>query len=122
MIPSEGKITAPFSGTITALFPTGHAIGITSDHGTEVLIHVGKDTYNLKEELFRKYVKQGDHVRAGDTLITFDINQLKEAGYDPITAVVVSNSSDYLDVVGFGKTAADFNDDLLATVVSKPAA
>lgn len=122
VIPSEGKITAPFSGTITALFPTGHAIGITSDHGTEVLIHVGKDTYNLKEGFFEKHVKQGDHVRTGDTLITFDICKLKEAGFDPITAVVVSNSSDYLDVVGFGKTTADFNDDLLATVVSKPAA
>lgn len=96
--PSEGKIYAPADGTVTTFFPTGHALGITTANGAEVLIHVGIDTVKLNGRGFTPKVKQGDQVKKGDLLLEFDLDAIKTEGYSAITPIVVTNSTDYLDV------------------------
>ncbi len=86
--PEEGKAYAPFSGKVSVMFPTGHAVGLKNASGVEVLIHVGIDTVKLKGEGFTQHVKQGDRVKKGDVLLEFDIDYIKEQGYDPATPLV----------------------------------
>ncbi|MCF0105547.1 MAG: PTS glucose transporter subunit IIA [Holdemanella sp.] len=93
--PSKGEVRAPFDGTIMTLFPTKHAIGIVSNNGCEVLIHIGMDTVQLNGQYFEAFVKQGDKVKQGQLLVTFDIDKIKEAGYSVDTPVIVTNTSDY---------------------------
>ncbi|MED4116280.1 beta-glucoside-specific PTS transporter subunit IIABC [Priestia megaterium] len=93
--PSEGVVVAPFDGTVTSLFPTGHAVGVTSLAGAEVLIHIGINTVELKGKHFKPLVSQGDTVKKGDKLIEFDIEGIKEAGYSIMTPVIVTNTFNY---------------------------
>lgn len=93
--PEEGKVYAPVSGIVTTLFPTNHAIGITSDEGAEVLIHVGMDTVQLEGEHFKAHVKQEQRVERGQLLIEFDQEKIKEAGYSLTTPVVVTNAKEF---------------------------
>lgn len=97
IIPEEGVIVSPFDGVVTALFPSKHAIGLLSN-GVEVIIHIGIDTVRLEGKFFEAHVKQNDVVKKGDCLISFDLKGIKEAGYDVITPVIVSNSADYSSV------------------------
>ncbi|QIK69562.1 PTS transporter subunit EIIC [Erysipelothrix sp. HDW6C] len=97
--PSEGKIVAPFDGTVTALFPTKHAIGLTSDKGMDLLIHIGLDTVQLEGQYYEAHVAQGDKVKKGQTLITFDLKAITDAGYNLETPIIVTNKEDYLDIV-----------------------
>lgn len=99
IIPQEGRVVAPFNAEVTTLFPTGHAIGLTSDNGLELLIHVGMDTVELDGGPFNALVQQGDRVSAGQTLIEFDIQAIQAAGFEIATPIVVTNSNDYIDVV-----------------------
>ncbi len=115
--PSEGKVFAPVDGVLTSLFSSGHAIGITSDHGVEVLIHVGKDTVKLKGQHFYPKVKQGDAVKKGQLLMEFDMEAIKEAGYVLTTPVIVANTGSYLDVIETEKKSIDYQEDLLTVVV-----
>lgn len=96
--PTEGVVKAPFDGTVTAVYPSKHAIGLTSDTGVECLIHIGMDTVNLGGRHFEMTVDQGQRVRAGDTLLTFDIAAITAEGYSLCSPVIVSNTSNYLDV------------------------
>lgn len=98
VIPAEGKIYAPLDGEISTLFPTLHAIGITSKDGIDLLVHIGIDTVNLKGEGFKAHVKEGDKVKKGDLLIEVDIEKVTEAGYNLATPVIVCNTDDYKDV------------------------
>lgn len=91
--PEVGEVCAPFDGTIASTTDTLHAIGLTGPGGVEMLIHVGIDTVNMKGEGFQLLVKMGDTVKAGQKLLTFDINKIREAGYSPVTAVLVANSA-----------------------------
>lgn len=91
IIPEYGEVHAPFDGEVKALFPTGHAIGLVSNEGVEVLIHVGMDTVELNGKYFETHVKQGEKVKAGKLLISFDKDRIKEAGYD-LTSPVVTTS------------------------------
>ena len=101
IIPAVGRAVAPVDGVVSALFETKHAIGITSDDGVEVLIHIGLDTVKLGGEHFTAYIKAGDKVKKGDLLVEFDIEAIKKAGYDTITPVLVTNAHDYKDVLSF---------------------
>lgn len=93
--PSLGELTAPVDGVVSVLFPTKHAIGIVADNGIELLMHIGMDTVNLEGEGFETHVQQGDRVRVGDQLISFDIARIKAAGYAVETPVIVTNQNDY---------------------------
>lgn len=98
VIPSEGKIYAPIDGQISTLFPTLHAVGITSKDGLDLLVHIGIDTVNLKGEGFVAHVKEGDRVKKGDLLIEVDLDKLKASGYHLSTPVIVCNTADYKSV------------------------
>ena len=97
--PSEGKIYAPEKATVAAVFPTGHAIGLKFGSSLEMLIHVGIDTVNLNGEPFINYVKLGQKVKKGKLLLEFDIDKIKKANLDPTVIVIITNSTDYYDVV-----------------------
>lgn len=98
--PSKGVVTSPVNGVVETIFPTKHAVGLTSDSGIEVLIHIGMDTVQLEGKYFTAFVESGDRVTAGQKLITFDMEKIKDAGYSLVTPVVISNTDDFLDVVG----------------------
>lgn len=97
--PTIGEIIAPADGEVKILFPTKHAIGLLTDEGTEVLIHVGMDTVELEGKYFTSYVSQGDKVKAGQKLLSFDMEAIKKAGYSLVTPIIVSNTNDYSDVL-----------------------
>lgn len=99
ILPEEGKVFAPVDGTVTALFPTLHAIGIVSEKGAEVLIHIGLNTVQLDGRGFETMVAQGDHVTKGQLLITFDREMMEAEGFCMETPVIITNSAAYLDVV-----------------------
>lgn len=107
--PTKGVITAPSNATVSAIFPTNHAIGLVLDNGVELLIHVGMDTVNLGGKHFESYVKQDDKVQKGDKLISFDIEKIKADGYDVTTPVVVTNTKSYLDVLETSEKYVDNN-------------
>ncbi|QCT31722.1 beta-glucoside-specific PTS transporter subunit IIABC [Bacillus velezensis] len=95
ILPEEGAAVSPVEGRVTAVFKTKHAIGITSARGAEVLIHIGLDTVRLDGRHFEMHVKEGDTVAPGDLLITFDIDEIKAAGFDVITPVIITNTDQY---------------------------
>ncbi|MCM2983478.1 beta-glucoside-specific PTS transporter subunit IIABC [Niallia circulans] len=98
IIPSAGRAVSPVNGIVTTLFKTKHAIGITSDNGAEILIHIGMDTVQLEGKYFTAHVKQGDKVSAGDLLLEFDMEKIREEGYNLITPVIITNSADYKQI------------------------
>lgn len=99
VVPSEGTVKAPFDGMVSTLFDTKHAIGLTSQTGIELLIHVGINTVELGGAHYTAHVSEGDTVRAGQTLLTFDMDAIRQAGYDITTPVIVTNSDDYRQVL-----------------------
>lgn len=98
IIPEDGKVYAPFDGSIETFFETGHAIGLKSENGAEVLIHVGIDTVKLEGQYFEPHKKSGDQVKKGDLLLTFDAEKIAEAGYDLVTPVIVTNIDAYANM------------------------
>lgn len=99
IIPSQGRVVAPVDGIVASLFKTGHAIGIESAQGSEILIHVGIDTVKLDGLYFTTHVKPGDKIKSGDLLIEFNIEKITEAGFETTTPVIISNTDDYVDVI-----------------------
>ncbi|EGC23264.1 PTS system trehalose-specific EIIBC component [Streptococcus sanguinis] len=95
IVPSQGELVSPVNGRVTVFFPTKHAIGILSDEGVEILMHIGMDTVNLEGKGFEGYVSQGDKLKVGDKLISFDIDMIKKAGYVTETPVIITNSDKY---------------------------
>ena len=93
--PSTGNLYAPCDGTITVCFPTGHAIGLKSKNGTEVLMHVGIDTVNLQGKYFDPQVQVNEEVKKGQLLLSFDLEKIKEAGYETTTPIIITNSKDF---------------------------
>lgn len=116
ILPTDGCFHAPISGTISTLFPSRHAIGITSDDGIEVLIHIGLDTVQLNGEGFTALVKQGDHVEQGQPLVNVDLAFVKEKGFCLETPVVITNSAQYLDVLDVAKDTIHAGEDFLHIV------
>lgn len=117
IVPSDGTIVAPFDGTVEVAFPTGHAFGLKSASGVEVLIHVGIDTVNLNGDGFTAKVKQGDHVKAGDVLGTVDLAKVQAAGYDPTTIVVVTNTASLAEVTAHGEGELTAGEPAVAVIV-----
>lgn len=116
ILPEKGQVVAPVDGEITTFFPTGHAIGITADNGMEILIHVGMDTVKLEGKYFTPKAQQGDRVKQGDLLLEFDIDGIRSEGYTLETPVIVTNSDNYLDVVGAEEEHIAYNTALLTVI------
>ncbi|MFJ2047851.1 beta-glucoside-specific PTS transporter subunit IIABC [Paenibacillus taichungensis] len=117
IVPEIGEVVAPVDGVVTSLFPTGHAIGLTTNAGTEILIHIGINTVALKGKHFNPVVQEGDIVRQGDLLIQFEIDKIKEAGYETVTPVIVTLTQQEVDVFETTQEHVQKNDVLLTLVV-----
>ena len=115
--PSEGKVVSPVNGVVTTLFPTYHAIGITSDKGAEILIHIGMDTVQLEGKCFTPKVAQGDRIKVGQLLLEFDIKGIKEAGFQVTTPVIITNSDNYLDVIETDKKTIECKEELIQVMI-----
>lgn len=98
IIPTEGKIYAPFEGKVDMVFDTKHALGLTSVGGMQLLIHVGINTVELDGKYFTTHVKDGDLIKKGDILLEFDISKIKEAGYDITTPIIVTNGDEFSNI------------------------
>lgn len=98
IIPKKGEVTAPCDAVVETVFSTRHAIGLKADHGEEILIHVGINTVELGGKFYTSHVKEGDRVRTGQVMLTFDMEKIKEAGYDVTTPMIVTNSDDYQEI------------------------
>lgn len=98
VIPAEGKLYAPADGVIAAFFPTGHAVGIQTADGVEILIHVGMDTVSLNGKGFDKKVNQGDKVKKGDLLLEFDLQVIEEAGLSAVTPIIITNPAGHAEI------------------------
>ena len=108
VVPSEGKVYAPFDGTLDLLYDTKHALGMTSSDGIELLVHVGLNTVELDGKYYTAHAKSGDTIKKGQLLLEFDISKIKEAGYDITTPVIVTNADNYKEaaVVKNGRVKA----------------
>ena len=98
IIPQKGEVTAPCDAVVETVFATRHAIGLKADHGVEILIHVGINTVELGGKFYTSHVTEGDRVRTGQVMLTFDMEKIKEAGYDVTTPMIVTNSDDYQEI------------------------
>ncbi|MEG0695038.1 MAG: beta-glucoside-specific PTS transporter subunit IIABC [Erysipelotrichaceae bacterium] len=117
IIPSVGEVRAPFDGTIMALYPTKHAIGLVSNNGCQLLIHIGMDTVRLEGKFFETHKKQGDKIHEGELLISFDIDEIIKAGYSVQTPITITNTEDYLDIVNVAQKEIKAGDDLITVLL-----
>lgn len=111
--PTDGKVVSPVDGKVVTIFPTKHAIGLLSDNGIELLIHVGIDTVNLKGKHFIAYVEQGQEVKKGDLLVEADIEKIKSEGYCTEVPVVITNTDQYTNIETTASENIDFKDIIL---------
>ncbi|WP_367566024.1 PTS glucose transporter subunit IIA [Lacrimispora sp.] len=111
--PVDGKVVSPVNGTVVSIFPTNHALGITSEDGAEILIHIGLDTVKLGGKYFTAYVEQGQSVKKGDTLITFELDRLREEGYVTQVPVLIINTPAYSCIEPLTEGSVDYGDVLL---------
>lgn len=116
ILPSDGKVVSPVDGTIVTFFPTSHAIGIQSDSGVEILIHVGMDTVKLNGKYFNPKAKEGDHIKKGQLLLEFDIDNIKKEGYSTLTPIIISNTDDYSDIIKTSEKEIDYQEDFLTVI------
>ena len=91
----SGEVVAPVSGTLVKLFEGGHAFGIETDGGVELIVHVGLDTIEMRGAGFEKSASEGDRVEAGQPIVRFDLEEIRAGGYDPVTPVVVTNADEH---------------------------
>lgn len=116
ILPDKGEVYAPFDGQVSVLFPSKHAIGLTSNDGLEILIHVGMDTVMLEGKHFTSHVEQGQKISKGDHLLSFDIEGIKAEGYSLETPIIVTNSDDYFEVIETKETKVDVMDPVLTVL------
>lgn len=115
--PSANEVYAPVDGEITCVFPTKHAIGIKSDNGVEVLIHMGIDTVQLEGKHFETMIEQGQHVKRGEQIATVDFAGIRKDGYDETVIVVITNTQEYLDVIPAIKTVDAVDEEFMSVVM-----
>lgn len=116
IMPTEGKLVSPVNGTVTMVFDTKHAVGITGDNGLELLIHIGLDTVKLDGKYFKALVNQGDKISIGSPLVEFDIEGIKSEGYDCITPIIITNSDNYNDILAIDDRAVSFGEEIIKVV------
>lgn len=116
IIPSKGEVVSPIDGVVSTIFPTKHAIGIVSDNGTEILIHVGLNTVALDGKYYDTHIKSGDKVKKGEKLLSFNIDGIKKEGYSTVTPVLVTNASDLSDVIVIDNKEIEENDSIIKVV------
>ncbi|RHW05916.1 beta-glucoside-specific PTS transporter subunit IIABC [Bacillus cereus] len=114
--PAVGRVVSPVNGEISILFPTGHAIEIISEEGAEILIHIGINTVQLEGKYFFPQVKQGDKVKQGELLVQFDLEKIKEEGYQVTTPVIITNTKSYNDIIETNKETVQVKENLLTLV------
>lgn len=115
--PTANEVYAPVNGEITCVFPTKHAIGIKSENGVEVLIHIGIDTVQLEGKHFEVKVEQGQHVKRGEQIAAVDFSGIRQDGYDETVIVVITNTQEYLDVIPTSKSAAGADEEFISVVM-----
>ncbi len=98
VIPTSNQFFSPVDGTLTTVFPTGHAVALTSSTGVEVLLHVGLDTVKLNGKHFTVHVEEGQQVKKGDLLLEADLEQIKAEGFDIITPVIICNTEEFSEI------------------------
>ncbi len=92
---ASGEAVAPVSGTLVKLFEGGHAFGIATDEGVELIVHLGLDTIEMRGTGFERLATEGERVEAGQPIVRFDLEEIRAAGYDPVTPVVITNADEY---------------------------
>ena len=116
VIPSKGEVVAPCDAVIETVFDTKHAVGLSTESGMELLIHIGINTVELNGKYFTSHVKNGDHIKKGQLLVSFDMEKVKAAGYDVTTPLIVTNSDDYKDVKILSEDSVTPSDKVLEIV------
>ncbi|MDG1640439.1 PTS beta-glucoside transporter subunit IIABC [Klebsiella huaxiensis] len=116
ILPNSGTVYSPVSGEVISLFESLHAIGIKSDDGAEILIHVGLDTVKLKGQHFTSHIDVGDKISVGDLLLSFDLPAISAAGFNLVTPILIINSDDYMDVLVLGKEQVLSGSELLSII------
>ncbi|CNI14647.1 beta-glucoside-specific PTS transporter subunit IIABC [Yersinia bercovieri] len=114
--PSEGAVYSPVNGVVSKLFHTNHAIGIVSEEGVEILIHVGIDTVKLNGELFNSHINEGDFITKGQLLLTFDLDELITRDFDMTTPIVIANTDDYRNILATENECADRSNTLITVL------
>lgn len=114
--PSEGAVYAPTNAEVTLVFPTGHSLGLKSENGAELLIHIGMDTVSLDGQGFTTLVKVGDQVVAGQKLVEFDLATIEAAGLPTITPIIITNTAEYDDILTTQETVVAPGDHFLTAL------
>lgn len=116
ILPSKGEVVAPADCTVSVLYPTLHAIGLKLADGTELLIHIGMDTVAMNGDGFTKHVNEGDSIKKGTPIVSFDIDKIKAAGHDTTVSVLISNTGDFASVEGIPAEHADLGQVVIKAV------
>ena len=116
IVPTEGKLFSPIDGVVEAVFPTGHAIGLKTDNGAEILIHIGFNTVDLNGRYFDVRVKNGQAIKKGELLVEFDIDKIRNEGYDLTTPVLITNYDIFRGVVATNEAEIKVGDNILTLV------
>lgn len=116
VIPEKGQVKAPCNAVVETVFDTKHAIGLKADNGAELLIHIGVNTVELGGKYYETHVSEGDHVKAGQLLITFDMDRIKEEGYDVTTPLIVTNTDEYQDIKVLKTGKVNYKDHVLELI------
>lgn len=116
VLPTKGEVVAPADCTVSVLYPTLHAMGLKLANGVELLIHIGMDTVKLDGDGFTKHVNEGDEIKKGTKIVSFDIDKIKEAGYDTTVSIVISNMEAFSQVDGVPMEAADNNQTVIRAI------
>ncbi|MBM7541031.1 beta-glucoside-specific PTS transporter subunit IIABC [Amphibacillus cookii] len=114
--PAEGVVVSPISGTVSAIFDSKHAIGLTTDAGLELLIHVGIDTVQLEGEGYQYFIEKGQRVQTGDQLLTFDLESISSKGFPTITPIVITNSTDYGDIISLNESQVETGTEIIKVI------
>ncbi|OOM75586.1 PTS system beta-glucoside-specific EIIBCA component [Clostridium puniceum] len=116
IVPEEGKIYSPVDGTVEAAFPTGHAFGLKSNSGVEILIHIGFNTVELNGQYFNVKVQSGQTIKKGDLLVEFDIDKIKAAGYEITTPVLITNYSEFSSIIQTNDTTKKIGENIITII------